>query len=117
MAFCSVEQIKRRRKGKRKVFEVKTPEWGKDANVFVRKLLAEEGPRIREIVPKTGTDEEKELAGIIGWCILCACNEKGKLMFAESDLEFLKTEDLSVIQRISTEAMRVNGLFEDSAGN
>ncbi len=117
MAFCSVEQIKRKCKGKRKVKKVETPEWGKGSYIFVRKLSAKEGSKIRKLIPDKGTDDEKELAGIVGWCILCACDEKGKFMFDESSKEFLGDADLSVITRIANDAMRVNGLLEDSAGN
>ena len=88
--------------------KVPTPEWGKDAYVYVRALQANEAGDIKTY---TSTDVTSIAAG---WCVLGICDSNGKRQYTRDDMEALAAQPLKVIQRCADAIMDVNGFTAET---
>lgn len=88
--------------------KVPTPEWGKDAYVYVRALQANEAGDMKDYT------SEKTALVAAGWCVLGICDGNGKRQYVRNDIGSLAKQPFRVIQRCADAVMDVNGFTADA---
>ncbi|WP_447979086.1 hypothetical protein [Candidatus Nitrospira bockiana] len=89
---------------------VEVPEWG--GAVYVRSVSAKgrdawEGSRYRLQGDKVVPVYENTRAKLL---VMCVCDEQGKLLFTEADVERLGQKNGAVLDRLFDVAMRLSGM-------
>jgi hypothetical protein len=81
-----------------------------DNSVYIRMLSS--GERM-ELLRSFQTDPGDKLVAerIVA---LCACDEMGRRMFSDEDLERLATHSYLLIEKLATAALKLNGLHKDA---
>jgi hypothetical protein len=90
---------------------VEVPEWG--LTVWVQSMSGADRESFDELIVKA--PQQLWIRSVV----LCACDEKGERLFADSDTDALKTRSAAALERIAKAALAVSGLqkTEDVAGN
>ena len=92
--------------------KVEIPEWGGD--LYVREITGAES-LVFDSWMAENKDNKKVLG--VGWhpimVMLCACDDKGKRIFQDDDLELLKGKNKVVISRIAEKAIKINKMGAD----
>jgi hypothetical protein len=86
--------------------DVDVPEWG--GVVRLRSLTAEE---MTEFVDQSGRDKGESTVKLL---VLCSIDESGQRLFTSSHMALLKKKNLRAFMRVQTEALKLNGLDEES---
>jgi hypothetical protein len=84
------------------------PEWG--GKVYIRQLSAAEGRELGDLIEgpqKKGTTVKIVLFGL--------CDASGKRIFQDHQTKAMEGKCMKVINRVSTEILKVNGLVPDKA--
>lgn len=97
---------------KRLVRKVMVPEWGNGSFCYVRTLRASEIDDVQKIADST-KDNTGTADSLVQWCIMGACDAKGKRIFKSSDKQSLLDGPLIPVQTIVTAFMKYNGITED----
>ena len=113
MAVIKRSDIVRKNK-KPNVLKVMVPQWAKNGFVYVRALRASEIDDIQKIAESTN-GKMSTAKSLVDWCILGACDAKGKRIFKESDADSLLAGSLMPVQDVVTKFMQLNGITEDDA--
>lgn len=99
-----------------KVKKVMTPVWGSKSFVYVRTMRASEIDDVQRIADATKGDMGTANA-MVEWCIMGACDAKGKRIFNSDSKKHLLGGPLAPIQDIVTELMDLNGIGDDAEKN
>lgn len=95
------------------VESVDAPEFGEGATIGVRMLSAGELLRLS----KTHKDGDAEDTAYAKWFIATACDESGKPLFDDADIEQINALPFTLVRRVVNAAMKLNGVAEDQAKN
>lgn len=92
---------------------VPVPEWGGD--VWVRGMTGAERDKFESgIVEQRGKDQSLNMANIRAkLASMTICDDTGKRLFSESDVQALSQKSASALQRIFAVAQRLSGIGED----
>jgi hypothetical protein len=94
----------------RKTAEVKTPEWGDGASVFVRTLSGAERDELENAIIKA------RAAGIgnarARFCAAFACSEEGAPLFTAADVDALTNKSGAALSRILDAGLALNAMRE-----
>ena len=118
MALLTKEQIQKSSDLAREL--VGCPKWGKDGEVYVHEVNADEYDAFERAIT---TDGNKRTVPHVRarLAILTVRGADGKPLFADNDAAWLGKKGASTLNRIMTVAMRLNGLraedLEELAGN
>ena len=94
-----------------KAEQIHIPEWGGD--VYVRAMSANSRDELEDFVAASGKGGTvKQLRAKVA--SLTLCDEKGKLLFTENDVEKIGEKSATVLQRIFEIATRLSQVQEDS---
>ncbi len=94
----------------RRTIEVKVAEWGDTVRLAVMTGTERESFE-REW---TGTDDKLLPQYKLKMLRRCLVDDTGATMFTDADLDALGGKNATVIDRLFTEAMKLNGLLKDS---
>jgi hypothetical protein len=100
-------------KGGLKVKRVPVPDWvpgDKKAYVYVRQFRGEDAGEVRQLCADSMKPKANEAELQARWCVLGACDSKGKRMFTPEDVPALLERALMPLQRCAIEVMRMNGI-------
>lgn len=86
--------------------KVEVPEWG--GHVFVEYAVAAKSVEVNELFRLAG-----DLPGSLIMVIAFTVDADGNNLFTMEDIDFLKSQSMSVIARIAGEAARVNGFGDN----
>lgn len=116
-----LEEIIKVCKSPPKMERVETPGWTHgtegDAYVFVRALPATSATLVAEMCQRSKDDEKLSHENMyVEWCILCCCDENGKLLFDESHKEALLAGPYAPVQECGSKALDLNGVSADKTG-
>ena len=94
------------------LFEVKVPEWGDEASVFVRMLTSGERDELEALSTvqkgdKVELNMKNARARIAAFTL---CNEDGSRMFTTEEIDALGRKSAKAIKRIADAAYEFNGL-------
>lgn len=99
----------------RKLEAVEVPEWG--VTVYLRELSADQVSRYRSIAVGAVNAQTREVTDpaalmnvgcqVVAWGV---CDESGTRLFADADLAALGEKNANVIDRLSTQILRLSGL-------
>jgi hypothetical protein len=82
------------------------PEWG--GTLYIRQLSAAEGLELGEFI---GDKPKGANARVV---LFCLCDANGKRLFADHQLKAMQSKSMKVLNRLSNECMRVNGVGADT---
>jgi len=91
---------------------VPVPEWGGD--IYVKGMTGAERDKFESsMIKMRGKEQEVNMANIRAkLASLTVCNEKGKRLFNENDVQALSTKSASALQRVFEVAQRLSGITD-----
>jgi hypothetical protein len=93
---------------------VAVPEWG--GEVWVRSMNGAERDKFEaSIVQQRGNNRELNMANIRAkLAAMSICDENGKRLFGDEDIQALGQKSAAALQRVFTAAQRLSGIGEDA---
>jgi hypothetical protein len=97
-----------------KIEKVAVPEWGKDAEVYVRCLNGTERDKFESslVEYRDGQAIPKVDAYRPRLCAMSICDENGKRLFSDAEISELGKKSGIALDRVATAASRISGLDE-----
>ena len=98
-----------------KIQEVAVPEWGEDAAVYVKGMTGAERDKFEgSLITLRGKDKQMNMANIRAkLASMTICDEKGKRLFNENDVQSLSQKSASALQRVFAVAQRLSGISDE----
>jgi hypothetical protein len=97
-----------------KIEKVAVPEWGEDAEVYVRCLNGTERDKFEAslVIYQNGQPIPKIDAYRPRLCALAICDENGNRLFSDAEISDLGKKSGIALDRVATAASRISGLDE-----
>ena len=98
-----------------KVQEVAVPEWGENAAVYVKGMNGAERDKFEgSLVIMRGKDKQMNMANIRAkLASMTICDEKGKRLFNENDVQALSQKSAAALQRVFAVAQKLSGISDE----
>jgi len=98
-----------------KTQEVPVPEWGEDAAVYVKGMTGAERDKFEgSLITMRGKDKQMNMANIRAkLASMTICDEKGKRLFNENDVQALSQKSAAALQRVFAVAQRLSGISDE----
>jgi len=109
MALATREYMESRANSVRRV---SVPEWGEDAEVYVRNLSGHELDEITSM-SDSGLSDIRQAAIFVS---IVAGDESGNRIFKDDDVDFILTRPYKGLQAIAEVALEYNGMSEAGLG-
>lgn len=95
------------------VEKVEVPEWGEGAYVYVKGLTGAERDKFEaSIIEQRGTLQRINLENARSkLCVACICDQDGKRLFSDDEINVLAGKSAIALERIFTAAQRLSGLL------
>jgi len=111
MSELTREQIKRAA-SRLKLQKVDTPEWKGEGFVYVRRLPANQAGNVQNLAARILDGSADETQGVVEWCILGACNKRGKALFTHEDIPWLLKGPGAPVRRCALATIELNDIQE-----
>ena len=97
------------------VEEVQIPEWGEDATVYVKGMTGAERDKFESsLVVLRGKSQTLNMANIRAkLASLTICDENGKRLFSEQDVQVLSQKSASALQRVFVVAQKLSRIGDE----
>ena len=97
------------------VKEVQIPEWGEDATVYVKGMTGAERDKFESsLVVLRGKSQTLNMANIRAkLASLTICDENGKRLFSEQDVQVLSQKSASALQRVFVVAQKLSRIGDE----
>ena len=98
-----------------KVQEVAVPEWGENAAVYVKGMNGAERDKFEgSLITMRGKDKQMNMANIRAkLASMSVCDEKGKRLFNENDVQALSQKSAAALQRVFAVAQKLSGISDE----
>ena len=98
-----------------KVQEVAVPEWGENAAVYVKGMNGAERDKFEgSLITMRGKDKDLNMSNIRAkLASMTICDEKGKRLFNENDVQALSQKSAAALQRVFAVAQRLSGISDE----
>ena len=98
-----------------KIQEVAVPEWGEDAAVYVKGMTGAERDKFEgSLITLRGKDKQMNMANIRAkLASMTICDEKGKRLFNENDVQSLSQKSAAALQRVFAVAQKLSGISDE----
>jgi len=93
---------------------VSVPEWGKDAEVYVKGMTGAERDKFESsMISMRAKSQEINMTNIRAkLASLTICDAKGKRLFSENDVQALSQKSAAALQRVFEVAQRLSGITD-----
>jgi len=93
---------------------VKVPEWGKAAEVYVKGMTGAERDKFEgSMIQTRAKSQEINMSNIRAkLASLTICDEKGKRLFSENDVQALSQKSAAALQRVFEVAQKLSGITD-----
>lgn len=98
--------------------EIEVPEWGETVYVYEPTVAeAQEMASLSQAVDEGGSAVAKNIGIVVDMLVQRLKDEDGQRIFGEDDRDWLMSHPMSMITRLSSEALKIEGTEEEESKN